>query len=127
MEFYSDDLDYTFTFKGKDLFVYDEKNKNYIFLIVFDSHRPIETAWELGLPFLRKEKIYFDMDKETLNVFSFDEVIKPKNNSLALIVNVVIISFILGLVVSLLFRLPLKKQRKKKANELVEDFEYTKA
>ncbi len=127
LEFYSDDLDYTFTFKGKDLFVYDEKNKNYIFLIVFDSHRPIETAWELGLPFLRKEKIYFDMDKETLNVFSFDEVIKPKNNSLALIVNVVIISFILGLVVSLLFRLPLKKQRKKKANELVEDFEYTKA
>ena len=127
LEFYSDELDYTFSFEGKDLFVYDEKNDNYIFLIVFDSHKPIETEWELGLPFLRREKIFFDMEKETLNVFTFEEIIKPKNNSLALIVNVIVISFILGLVVSLLFKLPIKKERKKKSNELVEDYEYRKA
>ena len=126
LEFYSDELDYNFIFEGKDLFIHDEKNKNLIFLIVFDIHTPIETVWELGLPFLRKEKIFFDMDKETLNIFSIDNISKTKTNSLSLIINVIIISFILGLIVSFLFRLPSKKERKKRANELEEDFEYTK-
>ena len=126
LEFYSDDLNYTFSLEGKDLFVYDEKNNNLIFLIVFDIHEPIETVWELGLPFLRNEKVYFDMDKETLSVFTADKIIKPKNNSFTLIINVVIISFILGLVVSFLLMLPSKTQRKKRANELEEDFEYIK-
>ena len=61
MEFYSDELDYNFIFEGKDLFIYDDKNKNLIFLIIFDIYTPIETVWELGLPFLRKEKIFFDI------------------------------------------------------------------
>ena len=126
LEFYSDDLNYTFSLEGKDLFVYDEKNNNLIFLIVFDIHEPIETVWELGLPFLRNEKVYFDMDKESLSVFTADKIIKPKNNSFTLIINVVIISFILGLVVSFLLMLPSKTQRKKRANELEEDFEYIK-
>ena len=124
LEFYSDDLDYTFTFEGKDLFVYDEKNQNLLFLIVFDIHKPIETIWELGLPFLKKEKIYFDMDKETLNIFPLDKVKNQKTNSLSLIINVIIISFILGLVLSFLLNFPHKKGRKSKPNELEEDFEY---
>ena len=120
LEFYSDELDYTFTLEGKDLFIYDEKNNNLMFLIVFDIYTPIETVWELGLPFLRKEKIIFDMDKESLSVFTVDNI-NVKTNSLALIINVIFISFIFGLIVSFLFMLPKKKQRKKRANELEED------
>ena len=124
LEFYSDDLNYTFSFEGKDLFVYDEKNKNLLFLIVFDKYTPIETVWELGLPFLIKEKIYFDMDKESLSVYYKESTNKKKSNSLSLIINVVIISFILGLVVSFFFILPGKKKRNKRINELEEDYEY---
>ena len=120
LEFYSDELDYTFTLEGKDLFIYDEKNNNLMFLIVFDIYTPIETVWELGLPFLRKEKIIFDMDKESLSVFTVDNI-NVKTNSLALIINIIFISFIFGLIVSFLFMLPKKKQRKKRANELEED------
>ena len=102
------------------MFIYDEKNNNLIFLIVFDVYTPIETVWELGLPFLRKEKIIFDMDKESLSIFNVDNI-NVKTNSLALIINVILISFILGLIVSFLFKLPMKKQRKKRANELEEE------
>ena len=126
LEFYSDELDYSFNLQGKDLFVYDEKNKNLIFLIVFDIYKPTETVWELGLPFLRKEKIYFDMDKESLSVFTTENIINQKTNSITLIINVVIISFLLGLVASFLVMLPSKKQRKKRINELEEDLEYIK-
>ena len=124
LEFYSDDLDYTFTFEGKDLFIYDEKNKNLIFLIVFDKYTPIETVWELGLPFLKKEKILFDIDKESISVYSKVNTIKNKYNSLSLVINVSMISFILGLVFSFLFMLPSKKKRNKRINELEEDYEY---
>ena len=124
LEFYSDDLDYTFTFEGKDLFIYDEKNKNLIFLIVFDKYTPIETVWELGLPFLKKEKIFFDMDKESISVYSKVNTIKNKYSSLSLVINVAMISFILGLVFSFIFMLPSKKKRNKRINELEEDYEY---
>ena len=125
LEFYSDELDHTFTYEGKDLFVFDSKNGNYLFLIVFDLYTPVETSWELGLPFLRKEKLFFDMDKENLGVCL--DANQPKENSIYLVLNVALICFLLAVVVGLLFMMPSKKQRKKRANELVEDYEYTKA
>jgi len=126
LEFYSDELDHTFVFEGKDLFVFDAKNNNFLFLVVFDLYSPVETFWELGLPFLRKERLYFDMEKENLGV-CLDEEKQPKTNSMYLIVNVGLICFLAALVIGLLFMMPSKKQRKKRANELVEDYEYTKA
>ena len=126
LEFYSDDLDYTFTFEGKDLFILDEQNNNLIFLIVFDIHTPIETVWELGLPFLRKEKLYFDIDKESLGVCLTNSNSKTKVNSLTLIFNVVIFSFLFGLVISLIIKLSSKNHRKKRINELEEDSELIK-
>lgn len=127
LEFYSDELDYTFKFEGKDLFILDEENNNLIFLIVFDLHNPTSTSWELGLPFLLKEKIYFDIGKESLGVFNNVNKTENKANSLSFIINVIIISFLILLVISLIFILPSKKQRKKRINELVDDSEYIKA
>ena len=126
LEFYSDELDHTFVLEGKDLFVFDTKYNNLIFLIVFDLFAPVETSWELGLPFLRKEKLFFDMEKESLGFF-LDDNQQPKANSMYLVINVSLIFFLLALVVGLLFMMPSKKQRKKRANELIEDHEYTKA
>ena len=125
LEFYSDELDHTFVLEGKDLFVFDSKNNNYLFLVVFDLYAPVETTWELGLPFLRKEKLYFDMEKENLGV-CLDDNKQAKTNSMQ-IIYAAIICFLLALVVGLYFMNTSKKQRKKRANELVEDYEYTKA
>ena len=121
LEFYSDELDHTFIFEGKDLFVYDTKNNNYIFLIVFDIHTPIETGWELGLPFLRKNQIFFDFSDESLGII--EEVKIIQKNSFAKLYNIVIISFICGIIFSYIFFLTKKTQRKSRLNELEEEID----
>ena len=126
LEFYSDELDHTFVLNGKDLFVYDEQNEHLLFLIVFDLYNFIETYWELGLPFLKKEKIFFDMEKENLGLCLVDNKV-TKTNSFYLVINVAIIIILCALVFGLVFMMPSKKQRKKRINELQEDYEYTKA
>ena len=126
LEFYSDELDYTFVFKGQDLFVFDTKNNNYLFLVVFDLYKPVKTTWELGLPFLRKAKVYYDLEKETLG-FCLEEENQIKNNSVFNMISVGIICFLCALVMGLVCIMPSKKQRKKKAIELVEDYEYIKS
>ena len=119
MEFYSDELNHTFTLEGKDLFVFDEKNNNYIFLIIFDIYTKKETGWELGLPFLLKYKIFFDFNDESLGII---ETIKSiKSNSLKGIANVFIFSFLIGIIFSYLFLLPKKIQRKRRLNELEDE------
>ena len=125
LEFYSDELDHTFVLEGKDLFVFDSKNNNFISLLVFDLFTPAETSWELGLPFLRKEKLFFDMEKENLGVCLGDA--SQKTNSIMSLIYSGILVFLCALVIGILFMMPSKKQRKKRANELVEDYEYTKA
>ena len=125
LEFYSDELDHTFVFEGKDLFVFDSKNNNFLFLVVFDLYTPVETSWELGLPFLRKEKVYFDMEKESVGV-CLDDGAQPKTNSMYVVICAMIV-FLCALIFGYFFMMPSKKQRKKRANELVEDYEYTKA
>ena len=119
MEFYSDELNYTFVFEGKDLFIFDEKNNNYLFLVIFDIYNKKQTGWELGLPFLLKYKIFFDFNDESLGIV---ETIKSINsNSLKGIANVIIISFLIGIIFSYLFLLPKKIQRKKRLNELEDE------
>ena len=125
LEFYSDELDHTFVFEGKDLFVFDTKNNNFLLLLVFDLYTPAETSWELGLPFLKKEKLFFDMEKENLGV-CLGEATQTKNSNMSLVFSGALV-FLCALVIGVLFMMPSKKQRKKRANELVEDYEYSKA
>ena len=65
------------------------------------------------------------MEKESLG-FIFGEGSQPKTNNMSLVVSGVLV-FICALVIGILFMMPSKKPRKKRANELVEDYEYTKA
>ena len=127
LEFYSDDLDHTFVLEGKDLFVYDEDNNHYLFLVVFDRYNPVETFWELGLPFLRKEKLFFDLHKENLGV-CINEPKVPKQSSTYVLINAAIITFLCAVIVGLYCQMPNKKERKKRMNELDDDdLEYSKS
>ena len=121
LEFYSDELDHTFILEGKDLFVYDKKNYNYICLIVFDIYRQGQTGWELGLPFLRKYQIFFDFSDESLGIVEHAKEIKK--SSLTELFDVIIISFVLGMIFSYIFLLKKKQGRKKRLNELDEELE----
>ena len=125
LEFYSDNLNHTFVLEGKDLFVYDEDNKNYLFLVVFDKYNPVETFWELGLPFLIKEKLFFDLEKEDLGICLNEQNIYKQNASYILI-NAVIITFLCAIVIGLICQISNKKERKKRLNELKEDLDYLK-
>ena len=126
LEFYSDYLDHTFVFEGKDLFVYEEKHNHYLLLIVFELYSIVETYWELGLPFLKKEKIFFDLETENIG-FCANEPNIPKQNSSYLIINVAIIIFLSAIIVGLICRMPNKRERKKRINELEDDLEYSKS
>ena len=123
LEFYSDDLDHTFVLEGKDLFVYDEDNNHYILLIIFDRYNPVETFWELGLPFLKKEKLFFDLQDENLGV-CVNEPNTIKESSTYVLIYAAIIIFLAAAVIGLICQMP-KKGRKKRVNELNEELEYS--
>ena len=125
LEFYSDDLDHTFVLEGKDLFVYDEDNNHYILLIIFDRYNPVETFWELGLPFLKKEKLFFDLQDENLGV-CVNEPNTIKQSSTYVLIYAAIIIFLAAAVIGLICQMP-KKGRKKRVNELNEELEYSKS
>ena len=125
LEFFSDELNHTFVLEGKDLFVYDEKNEKLLFLIIFNLYNPMETFWELGLPFLKKENLYFNMEKEEIGIYINEHNKENKVNSLYLInFGIIIILFSFVLFLYFLKKLPKKAERKKRINELSEDYEY---
>ena len=124
LEFYSADLDHTFVLDGKDLFVYDEDNKHYILLIIFNRFNPVETFWELGLPFLRKEKLFFDSKEEELGICTKGPKITYENSTYVLI-NAAIITFLCAVIIGLLCQMPNKKGRKRRLNELEDEQEYS--
>jgi hypothetical protein len=123
LEFYSADLGHTFVLEGKDLFVYDEDHNHYILLIIFNRFNLVETFWELGLPFLRKEKVFFDTQKEELGICTKGPKVTYENSTYVLI-NAAIITFLCALVFGLLCQMP-RKGRKKRLNELEDEQEYS--
>ena len=124
LEFYSADLDHTFTLEGKDLFVYDEDNSHYILLIIFNRFNLVETFWELGLQFLSKEKVFFDSAEEELGICVKGPKITYENSTYVLI-NAAIITFLCAVVIGLLCQMPSKKERKRRLNELEDEQEYS--
>ena len=123
LEFFSADLGHTFVLEGKDLFVYDEDHNHYILLIIFNRFNLVETFWELGLPFLRKEKVFFDTQKEELGICTKGPKVTYENSTYVLI-NAAIITFLCALVIGLLCQMP-RKGRKKRLNELEDEQEYS--
>ena len=95
-------------------------------MVVFDKYNPVETFWELGLPFLRKEKVFFDLEKENLGICVEGSKVTYENSTYVLIY-AGIITFLCAVVIGLLCQMPNKKERKKRLNELEDDLEYSKA
>ena len=120
LEFYSKPMNYTFVLDYNDLFkIYNNK---YVFQVIFDSS--YAEKWRLGEVFQKKYRVFLDMDS---NLFGFyTKKIKNKSSStfyfIILILFLVIIIIILS---ALLYKNIIGyKNRKIRANELEENYEY---
>ena len=121
-----------FTFTKKDLFAFNTNNDSdtNLYFLILSSGKPYED-WMLGIPFLKKYVFSYDYDKNKfIYLKNFGEEKKGNNEGnnffssitfkILLIILLIIIFFILGI----LFQKYIKKSRKKKANELDDDYEY---
>ena len=123
LNFFHVELNYTFQFTGKDLFL--EKNGIYYFLIIFDRYD--YKAWTFGKLFLNKYQLIFDHSSKKINFYintNENKNIKNGkniyiNNKLLLVIIfsfIAVISFIIGLFIGK--KKFGDKKRNKQANEL---------
>ena len=117
-------LSENFELDFNDVFI--KQNKYLIFLIIFSTHEHL--YWDLGKPFMKKYQFEFDFENKYIGYYKIQkkEDKNEKNNSLKYI----LISFSIIILAGILVALGIFigkyffKMRKKRANELDDDFDY---
>jgi hypothetical protein len=137
ISFYHKELDFIFELTYKDLFI--EYNNKILFLVVYNSYG--QNIWYFGKIFMKKYPFVFDYDKKTIsfvNVYNINKSDNDQSNSPEMDENeysfwyffkiiIIIILIILGIIVGVFIgRMLWYKNRKKRANELDDDYEYSK-
>ena len=123
-------LSENFELTFNDLFL--KKNGYLIFLVIFSTH--LHDYWDLGTPFLKKYQFdyYFDLKidkdhKKRIGYYHFESEIQVNNykKSLFILLSILIIVFSgLLIIIGIYFGKNYFSQRKKRANELDDDFVY---
>ena len=118
LEFYVLDLDYIFEFTGNDLFF--EKDEYYYFMI------RIGIGWSFGLSVLNKYPLIFN--HETRSIYYYNENYEKKEGSNFRIDSKIIVEIVGGIIFLIVGFIAGKyfchDKRKKKANELDDDYDY---
>lgn len=112
------ELKYNFILDHNDLF-YKFNNGYYYFLMYFIKN---DDRWVFGNTFLKKYKFTFNQDSKTIGL-----AIKNKNNNkinIYLILIIILIGIILGLIYFIYIILKKYLNKKKKANELNDEYVY---
>ena len=121
----------TFVFEPKDLFY--EHNGNYYFLIIYkpDDHiTPPDSEWNIGTIFFQKYLLAINRDENLIYFYrATHNGTNPTTggngtNKKYIIIIVVLSVVLLGSIGFLVFYILKIKPRKKKANELDDDFDY---
>ena len=114
-------FNYTFELTFEDLFIeYDNK---YLFLVRTDK---FYNSWKFGIPFLKKYLFTFDYDAKTIGFYSEYDSPKEKKSTLKLIIltiTIIVLLIAFGLSGFFLGK-KIYDNRKKRANELDEEYEY---
>lgn len=120
---YNDELN-TLEFDYNDLFVKSNKEDIYYFQIIFQSGY---YNWLLGRPLFKKYQMVFEQKKKIFGFYKSLDEKENKNFPLAWVIVIILIILLICIItVSIVCYIKLfLKQRKKKANELIDDnFEY---
>ena len=146
LSFVSPDLDYIFNFTFNSLF--EEIDERYYFLVIFpeDTRHAAYNVWYLGLPFYYDNKFIFNYDAKTIGIYDqnmeekSDDGNKKKdgennngnnettqNNSSSNVWRIIIeiIVGILLVVIAFYIGKKINEHRKKRANELSDNYDYT--
>ena len=118
----SQELEIIFELDYKDLFFY--KNGYVYFLILFKKDSNI---WQLGEIFLKKYYIVFNQNSETIGYYQGLEKEKTKDKKKFKInlIHILLILILLSvIIVGIIIYMKKGRQRKNRANELDDDYEY---
>jgi hypothetical protein len=130
--FYNKDLNYTFEFTYKDLFYYNELDKRYYFLIIFEINTG-NNRWLIGEFFFKKYQLIFNQEKKKIGLYvgksdnnnDQEETWISKNKWYIILIVFLVILIIIISIISYLY-IKSKQKRKIKANELIDDnYDYT--
>ena len=136
ISFYHKELDFIFELTYKDLFI--EYNNKILFLGVYNSYG--QNLWYFGKIFMKKYPFVFDYDKKTISFVNIYNINKSDNDQINsperggneysfwdyFKIIIIIILIILGIIVGIFIgRMLWYKNRKKRANELDDDYEYS--
>ena len=135
ISFSHDELDFIFELTYKDLFI--EYNNRILFLVVYNSYG--QNIWHFGKIFMKKYPFVFDYDKKTIsfvNIYNINKSDNDQDNApemggneysfkdyfkIIIIIILIILCIIVGVFIG---RMLWYKNRKKRANELDDDYEY---
>ena len=135
--FYNKKLDYTFELTYKDVFYYNEYDGYQYLLIVFnvdigDDDIGYNEYWILGEPIFKKYQFIFNKNSKRIGIYT--NINNKKNNNgisfwkknkwyIILIILLVILCGVLGYMLFIFWKR--RPKRKKIANELDDEFDYT--
>ena len=127
------DLQYTFELSYKELFV--EKDNKYWFLMVSDQYRT--TGWKFGNIFMSKYQLVFNLDSKEIGFYN-PKLSKLPNESesnndksggnsylvLSIILIIILCLILIGVGIYIKIKFYPNILKKKRANELDDDYEY---
>ena len=127
IRFYNNDLNTTFILDYTDLFI-DEDNYTYFLVFSYVNNNSF-SDWILGKPFLKKYLFLFNQDSRMIGFYKSKEKIINNEGSdkfslylLLIILNILLVIIIIT--ISVLFYKYYIKNKKNRANELEDTFEY---
>ena len=130
--FYSKEFNYTFILTNKELFT---TSGNYIYFLFIHKIYYVN-YWRLGTIFFKKYPFLFDYDKKTIsfiNIYNSSNTTELKEKNIEKTSNrlesflsfIKYISIFVGIIIGILIGKKIwDKNRKKRANELIDDYQY---
>ena len=122
INFVKKNMNFTFNIKNSDIWI-KKGNYNYLMIIQKQLYNDI---WILGKPFFKKYNLIFEYDSKQIGLYTqtFNENNTKNQNNFIYILIIIGLIIIIILLIIVLYKCYMILPRKKRANEMNDDFEY---